>query len=105
MANYLLAYHGGGMPETPEEQANVMKAWEAWFGSIGAGVVDGGNPIGQTKTIASNGRVSDGGGANPITGYSVIKADNFDAAVQIASGCPILKSGGNIELCETFNVM
>jgi hypothetical protein len=27
MANYLLAYHGGGMPETEEARARVMGAW------------------------------------------------------------------------------
>ena len=26
MANYLLAFHGGGMPQTEAEQATVMKA-------------------------------------------------------------------------------
>ena len=44
MANYLLAFHGGGMPETPEEQQAVMTAWMAWYGTLGDSVVDGGNP-------------------------------------------------------------
>jgi hypothetical protein len=35
MANYLLTYYGGGMPETQEEQATVMKAWTDWFGVLG----------------------------------------------------------------------
>ena len=29
MAKYLLAYRGGGMPETPEAGAQVMAAWGA----------------------------------------------------------------------------
>ena len=37
MANYLLTYYGGGMPETQEEQAQVMQAWTAWFGQLGDG--------------------------------------------------------------------
>jgi hypothetical protein len=105
MPNYLLAFHGGGMPETPEAQARVMAAWGKWYEALGAAVVDGGNPVGQTRTIAASGSVSDGGGANPVSGYSVIKADNIDAAVAMARDCPIRESGGSIEVAETFDVM
>ena len=52
MATYLLAYHGGSMPETDAARAKVMEAWGAWYGQIGAALVDGGNPIGQAKTVA-----------------------------------------------------
>lgn len=104
MANYLLVYHGGGMPETPEEGAKVMKAWTDWFGTLGAAVVDGGNPVSRVKTIAANGSVSDGG-VNPSTGYSVLKADSLDAAVAMAKGCPVLSGGASIEVAETFEAM
>jgi len=106
MANYLLAYHGGGeMPSTPEAQKASMDAWMSWFGGLGAAVVDGGNPVGGARVVGSNGAVSEGGGANPITGYSVLQADSLDAAVQMAKGCPILAVGGSIQVCETFNAM
>ena len=105
MPNYLLAYHGGGMPESEEEGARIMAAWGTWYETLGAAVVDGGNPIGATKTIESSGEVTDGGGANPVSGYSVIAADNIDDAVAKAKGCPILQSHGSIEVGETFAVM
>ncbi|HUP16003.1 MAG TPA: hypothetical protein VM848_08140 [Acidimicrobiia bacterium] len=105
MANYLLLYHGGGAPEGAEAQAQVMDDWTKWFGSLGAAVVDGGNPTGVAKTVSSDGSVSDGGGSNPVTGYSVITADNLDAAVEMAKGCPHVTSGGSIEVAETFAVM
>ena len=59
MANYVLVYHGGAMPESPEEGAMVMKAWTDWFTTLGDAVVDGGNPASATKTIAPDGSVSD----------------------------------------------
>ena len=106
MAKYLLAYHGGGMRETPEEQATVMAAWGAWMGELGAALVDPGNPVGGTRTIATDRSVSDGGGANPVSGYGIIEAENLDAAVAHAQGCPILSlEGGSIEVCETFDAM
>ena len=102
----LLAYHGGGKPETREEQATVMAAWGAWMGELGAALVDGGNPVGGARTIATDGSVSDGGGANPVSGYGIIEAANFDAAVAHAQGCPILSGeGGSVEVCETFDPM
>ena len=106
MAKYLLAYHGGGMPESPEDQAKVMAAWGAWMGGLGPALVDGGNPVGGARTIASNGSVSDGGGANPVSGYGIVEASDLDAAVALAQGCPILSGeGGAVEVCETFDPM
>jgi hypothetical protein len=99
--NYLLVYHGGAMPETPEEGARVMQAWTDWFGTLGDALVDGGNPVSEVRTIGNNGSVSNGA-LNPASGYSIIKADNLDAAVVLAKGCPILNGGlGSIEVAET----
>jgi len=106
MANYLFLYTGGTMPETEEEQATVMKAWEAWLGQLGAAVVDAGNPFTpQAKTISPDGHVSEGGAAHMASGYSVISADSLDAAVAMGKSCPALQGGSSISVYETFNVM
>ena len=105
MANFLLAYKGGGPPPASDEEGQkVMAAWIGWFGSMGEAVVDGGNPISGSKTVASNGAVSDGA-ASGLTGYSVLKADSLDAAAKLAKGCPLLAAGGTVEVYETFNAM
>jgi hypothetical protein len=105
MPKYILGFHGGSMPETPEEGENVMAAWGKWMADLGKAMVDPGNPVGGSKTIASNGAVSDGGGANPLTGYSVIEAASLDEAVKLAKACPQLASGGSIQVGETFDIM
>ncbi len=46
MANYVLVYQGGSMARTPEEVKAAMAAWGQWFGSLGAALVEGGNPFG-----------------------------------------------------------
>ena len=104
MANYLLVFHGGSMPETQEEGVKIMQAWTDWFGTLGDAVIDQGNPVSKVKTIAANGSVSDGG-VNPSSGYTIIKADNLDAAVAAAKGCPVLAGGASVEVAETFAVM
>lgn len=103
MANYVLVYHGGSMPETPEEGARVMKAWTDWFAALGDALVDGGNPASRTKTIAANGTVSDD--ASGPSGYSILKAGSLDEAVELAKGCPVLSGGASVQVVETFNAM
>ena len=103
MAKFLLVYHGGSMAETPEAQAASMNTWIAWFTTLGAAVVDGGAPTSRAWTIQSGG-TSEGGGANPATGYSVISAESMDAASELAKGCPIIAEGGTVELCETIDL-
>jgi hypothetical protein len=105
MAKYLLSYHGGGMPETDAEREQITAAWNDWLGSLGQSLVDLGNPVGRSSTIASDGAVSDGGGSNPVSGYSILEASDFDAALASAKGCPILQGGGSVEVGELFDVM
>ena len=105
MPKYLLSYHGGGMPESEEEGAKIMAAWGEWMDALGPALADAGAPTGAAATIAADGSTSDGGGANPVTGYSVITADHLEAAVELAKGCPILVGGGSVEVGETFDVM
>src|SRR5437588_13004132 len=95
MANYLLLYSGGRMPESEAEQAAVMQAWGAWFGRLGSALVDGGNPTtGQAKTISSDGKVSDGSEGTTASGYSMIKGTRltrqaiWPAAAPLCSAAP-----------------
>ena len=98
MAKFIFAYHGGGMPETPEEGAKVMAAWGAWIEKNAAALGDGGAPVGDSKTVNPGGGVTDDGGSNPLSGYSICEAASMDAALEIAKGCPILDAGGTVEV-------
>jgi hypothetical protein len=49
--------------------------------------------------------VATGGGPNPVTGYSVLNADNLEAAIELARGCPHLTANGSVEVSETYDVM
>ncbi len=52
----------------------------------------------MSKTVSSSG-VSDDGGSNPLLGFSIVKADSMDAALEMAKGCPHLEIG-TIEVAE-----
>ena len=86
MPKFMMIYHGGGRPDSPEEGEKVMAAWMAWMGGIGENLVDGGNPAGMSKTVTAN-------------------AADMDAAIEIAKGCPILEGGqGTVEIAEAMEM-
>lgn len=102
MANYVLVFRGGSVPETAEEQQKVMADWGAWFGGMGDKLVDGGNPFGASATVGPDGTVSEGA-ASALTGYTIIAADDLAAASEMSKSCPILvDGGGSIEVYETM---
>jgi hypothetical protein len=105
MAKYLYTYHGGVGMETTEEKMNeVMALWGAWFAELGDAIVDDGAPIGRSQTVGGDGAVTEGGGANPATGYTVLSAASLDEAVTKAKGCPSLADGGSVEVSELIEM-
>ncbi len=102
MPNYVLAYHGGKTPESPEEGAKQMAKWNAWVGGLGDAVVNPGTPLGKSKTVSSAG-VSDHSGSDRLTGCSIVKADKMEAALEMAKECPFLEIG-TIEVAEVMEM-
>ena len=100
MPDYMLVYHGGKKPQTPEEGEKVMAQWGKWMQDNAGALKDPGNPVGMSKTVTSSG-VSDGGGANPTSGYTMVTADSLDAACAIARSNPMVVDGsGSVEVAE-----
>ena len=104
MPKYVFVYHGGKMPETEEEGAQVMAQWQSWLGGMGDAVVDGGNPVGMSSTVHSDGSVTGDGGSNPVSGYSLVQTDSMEAALALAKGCPILEAEGTVEVAEAMEM-
>ena len=103
MERYIFAFHGGSMPESPEEGAAIMKKWEIWMESIGAGLADPGSILGASSTVSDSG-VSDDGGPDPLSGYMVVLAKDKQAAIEIAKGCPILQNAGRVEVAQLMDM-
>ena len=77
-------------------------AGKAGSTKIGDTIIDPGNPVGLSKTVSAAG-VSDDGGPNPLSGYTIIQADSIDRAVELAKACPII-GDGSIEVAEIHEV-
>ncbi|MGC1497659.1 MAG: YciI family protein [Sulfitobacter sp.] len=104
MPEFMFAFHGGAMPETPEQGAKAMAEWEAWMTGLGDNMVNPGNPVGMSKTVNATG-VEDNGGSNPLSGFTIVKADDIDAACKMAAGCPMVKNGtGTAEVAQIIEM-
>lgn len=91
MSDYVLSFRGrSDRASDPEQEA----AWGQWFGEIGAGIVDFGTRVGRATTLGETAP------STVLTGYILIKADSYDAAVAVAKGCPGLAHGGAVEVGE-----
>ena len=81
--------HVGFIPPTPE----IMEAWGTWFASFEDKLVDGGNiGVGPGKEISESGMIDLPFDTEAVTGFSIIEAEDMDAAVRIAEGCPTITS-------------
>lgn len=109
MKDYLLVYRADFSfmgNRTPEELQANTKRWMDWIGSIAAQnkLTDRGNRLDASgKVLKSDNVVTNGPYAEikeTIGGYSIIKADSYEAAVELAKGCPVLTMGGNVEVRE-----
>ncbi len=101
MANFVLAYRGGSVPETEADQQAVMEAWMGWFGSLGDAVVDGGAPFGASMSRTGDAGPAEGAGSE-LTGYSILTAGSLAEATDLAGGCPILSGGGTVDVYEAM---
>ena len=102
MSEYVFTYYGEPKVESPEEGTTYQAKWRAWAGGISDAFVIPGIPFGMPKTVSSAG-VSDGGGSNRVTGFSVVKADSLDAALAMAQRCPHLEHG-TIDVAEAMEM-
>jgi len=99
MPDYIIAYKGGNPPTTKEEGAAHMAKWEKWIVDLGNDAVNPGTPLGKSRIVSASGASTDGGD-NPMSGFSVVRAENMDAALEIAKACPFLSTGGTLEVAE-----
>ena len=87
-----------------EEQVQAgIKFWQDWIGGIAAqGRFVSTNQLGmEGKTLRANKTITDGPFAELkeiVGGYLIVKAENLEAAVSLADGCPIFSFGGQVEV-------
>ncbi|NUY80360.1 transcription initiation protein [Flavobacterium sp. MAH-1] len=94
---------------TPEQMKNAMQPYQQWIGSLAS----------QDKLVAppkrwdADGRVitKNGLSSGPyaevkesIGGLFLVKANDYDEAVELAKGCPIIEYGATVEVRQAVPV-
>lgn len=93
MKKFIVLYHAPtdameNMEETSKEDMQKgMEPWMAWAKKLGSGLVDMGTPLGHGQKVTRDG-VSPS--TRNVVGYSVLQAENMDAAVEMLKGHPHL---------------
>ena len=103
MEKFVFIYHGGPKFESAEDGRAHMQRWMAWMESISVALIDRGLAVGKSRTAGPDGIRNDGG-TNPVSGFSVIQAKHFDAALEMASNSPHVLAGGSIEVAPVMNM-
>ena len=89
---------------SPEEMQALQAAWYTWMQKFSSAIVPGGDGLKRTGRLLKAGLVTDGPYAEVkevIASFSIIQADNYDAAVAIVRECP---PGHVIEIREMYGL-
>lgn len=101
MTKFLVTYHGGpGAPTDPAQAEQIQAAFGRWLASAGDAVTDPGAPL-RPATQVSN------GSAPPhvaIGGYSIIEAEDVDAATEVLRTHPFVARGGTLQVDEAVSI-
>ena len=105
MAKFLFIYREstesrGCTQPSPEEMQALQTAWYTWMQKFSSAILPGGDGLKDTGRVLKSGVVTDGPYVEAkeiIVSFGIIQADNYDAAVAIASECP---PGHTIEIRE-----
>jgi hypothetical protein len=105
VSKFIYLYRGPATPMedfTPEQSAEQMEAWGQWFGRLGPALADGGSPFGQRTARSDDGS---SGVPGDLNGYSVVEAENLEAATALADKHPYLSEGKGRFTIEIFELI
>jgi hypothetical protein len=115
MADFLFVYRNGTDAHgkmTPEQMQQHMQKWHDWINegfrlgwmvNAGDGLKKEGRVVNGKKVVTDGPFVES---KEIVGGFSIVRADSLDAAAELAKGCPVLLTGGRVEVrpMEGFTV-
>lgn len=98
MERFLIVYRGAadGAADAPERR---QAPWRDWFASLGEALVDRGSAA-QGAVDIPNRLLGPKESTSSLSGYAVLQAADFNAAVALAKACPIFDEGGALEIAH-----
>jgi hypothetical protein len=108
MSKYLFLYRTAqsteDRPRSPDELKAMYTRWDAWKSRFKNDILDVGDGLKSTGKVLRNGAVTDGPHVESkevIAGYSMVQADSYETAVEMARACPVsAMPGAYVEVRE-----
>ncbi len=99
MKKYMFIFHVAEKIEMGGETgASVMK----WYEENGASMADSGNPFNPDSEALVKGGVVEKG-SDTAAGYTIMNAENLEAAIELAKSCPFSTLPGcSVKVYETM---
>ena len=105
MSEFTYLFRGGEASGSPEQMQQQMQKWVAWIKELGerGHLKDPGQPLERTGKVVKGKQkiVTDGPYAEAkdlVGGYMLVEARDLAHAVELSLGCPILETGGLVEV-------
>jgi len=97
--------------QTPDDMSpDSMQAWTTYYNELGAKVVDGGAPFGESQFVGEIEGVKDCNKScdmccdTKTSGYLIISAENMEEAKMLAEKCPVIKDGMMVQVIELVDM-
>ena len=113
MNEFLLIFHRDAdfdAQMTPEQLQAITTPWMDWMGGLAAQdkLANPGNRLNPDgKVVKPDGIITNGPYVEvkeTIGGYIVVRASSLDEAAEISKGCPILSTGGCVEVRQIMQM-
>jgi len=107
MNEFLLIFHRDANFDaqmTAEQLQAITQPWMDWMGGLAAQdkLANPGNRLNPDgKVLRPEGIITNGPYVEvkeAIAGYTIVRASSLDEAVELSKGCPILSTGGCVEV-------
>ncbi|MCY4145949.1 MAG: YciI family protein [Chloroflexi bacterium] len=89
MAKFALFYVGEPQFDDPEAAKAHQQEWMAWAQELGEAAVNLGMPFSAPTRVNIDG--SSQAQPKELSGMSIVKAEDMDAAVEVAKSCPFVQ--------------
>lgn len=89
---------------TPAQLQEISKPWMDWMGGLAAQnkLANSGNRLSPDGAVVKPGNVITNGPyvevKEAVGGYIVVRAASLEEASELSKGCPILTTGGSVEV-------
>ena len=112
MKDYLLLIRGGDarMAElSEEERGRHMQDWGAFMGQLSeSGNLTGGLPLTEdSRLLRKDGHSSEmlrDTNGEAVGGYLLLKANDYDHAIELTKSCPVFDHDGSVEIREAMHM-